>query len=58
MSITQALLTELLKDAATAHHKYEESLGKPHAEWAEWYAAYIFSKLNKIGCWRDAIKTL
>jgi hypothetical protein len=34
-------LAQLLKDAAAAHHIYEEGLAvKPDPDWAQWYADY------------------
>jgi catechol 2,3-dioxygenase-like lactoylglutathione lyase family enzyme len=34
-------LTAALKRAAAAHGAYEARLGQPHADWPEWYAAYM-----------------
>ena len=34
-------LTELLQNAAIAHHEYESKLGQPDKDWAPWYAQWI-----------------
>lgn len=47
--LTKERLLSLLKEAAAAHHKYEQQLGREHKEWAEWYADYIIEKLEKDG---------
>jgi hypothetical protein len=38
-------LTQLLKDAANAHHEYESVLGRADSDWQSWYAAYIVGRL-------------
>lgn len=38
-------LAAALRDAAAAHHIFEELNGKD-ANWPEWYAAYIFTKVQ------------
>jgi hypothetical protein len=42
--LTESKLTQLLKDAAAAHHVFEQGLGKADPNWPEWYAAYITSE--------------
>lgn len=37
-----ATLANALKDAAKAHHEYEQKMGVPDADWPIWYADYIF----------------
>jgi hypothetical protein len=39
-------LADALKDAARAHHLYEQKTGKPDPQWAEWYALYTFRKAH------------
>lgn len=34
-------LAAALKRAAAAHHRYEQSTGKPDADWPTWFAEYI-----------------
>jgi hypothetical protein len=38
-------LTQLLRDAAKAHHEYEEKLGERHEDWPPWYAQYMHERL-------------
>lgn len=39
-----AQLASELRKAAEAHHKYELTTGRPDADWAVWYADYIFNR--------------
>lgn len=39
-------MTQLLKDAAAAHHVYEKSLGGPDANWEGWYAAHMLTQMR------------
>lgn len=41
---TSADLATALREAAAAHHEFEKTLGHPDADWASWYADYIFGK--------------
>ena len=34
-------LAAALKRAANAHHQYEQSTGKPGADWHHWYAEHM-----------------
>ena len=34
-------LAAALKRAANAHHQYEQSTGKPDADWHHWYAEHM-----------------
>lgn len=34
-------LAQRLREAAEAHHEYEQTLDKPDPSWPEWYAAYM-----------------
>ena len=36
-------LGELIGQASEAHHVYEQGLGHPDPNWAEWYAGWIFA---------------
>ncbi len=38
-------LARLLREAAEAHHEYEQRLGRPDEDWPKWYAEYIIDKL-------------
>ncbi len=46
MNLDQETLAQLLKEAQSAHHIYEQELGKADVNWASWYARYIFEKLE------------
>lgn len=47
VELTKKKLAALLREAADAHHVYEEEeLGHPDDAWAEWYAAYIMDELG------------
>lgn len=43
--LLQQRVAALLKDAATAHHKYEEEElgGVRDEQWADWYAAHLLA---------------
>ncbi len=45
--ITQERLARLLREAERAHAEYERQLGHPDADWPDWYATYIVSKLQE-----------
>lgn len=40
-------LEQALLKAETAHAEYEKTLGHRDADWAWWYADYIFKNSNK-----------
>lgn len=44
--IDATYIERLLKDAAAAHHEYEAKLGKPHDDWAGWYAAHMVAAMQ------------
>lgn len=50
-NMNKQILAQLLKDAAAAHHVFEQQQGKPDANWPEWYADYI---ANHIAVLNDA----
>jgi hypothetical protein len=37
-------LAALLREAASAHHRYEETLGAPDPDWPTWYAKYLLGE--------------
>ena len=39
--ISSTELAAALRRAAAAHGEHEKRIGKPDAEWADWYADYI-----------------
>lgn len=39
--LTTSQLTQLLKDAAVAHHTFEATLGHADADWPAWYARFV-----------------
>lgn len=41
-------LTNALKEAAQAHHRWEEEHG-PDENWEEWYAGYMATRLDAAG---------
>jgi hypothetical protein len=41
-------LAAALKRAADARHQYEQSTGKPDADWSTWYAEYILEGKHHI----------
>jgi len=45
-TLTRERLAELLREAAKAHHGYEEELGRRDEDWATWYAGYILERLR------------
>jgi hypothetical protein len=45
-AIDAKTLTDLLRGAAEAHHKFEAGLGHPDADWAPWYAEKIVAELG------------
>lgn len=46
--LTCTNLASRLREAADAHHKYEEGLGAPDPNWPVWYATYIDLSLRSI----------
>lgn len=47
VELTKKKLAALLREAADAHHVYEEEeLGHPDDTWAEWYAGYVMDELG------------
>lgn len=46
MPLTQEILAALLRDAEAAHAEYEKTLGKRDEHWPEWYAKWIFDKME------------
>lgn len=44
--MTNVYMTELLKQAAAAHHEYEQQSGKPDAEWEKWYADFMMNQMR------------
>lgn len=47
VDVTQDRLAALLKEAADAHHVYEEERGEEDEDWHTWYAAYVLQELEK-----------
>jgi hypothetical protein len=45
--VTVDELAALLREAETAHGKYEKTLGHTDEDWPSWYAQYILDKLAK-----------
>jgi len=45
-SLTQEELAELLREAAKAHHAYEQGLAGRDEDWPGWYAAFILERLR------------
>ena len=45
ITISEGTLATLLQLAAEAHHNYEIDLGKKDADWAQWYAQWIFKQI-------------
>lgn len=43
VTVSASQLAGALRDAQSAHHVYEQTLGHPDANWADWYAGYIVS---------------
>lgn len=39
-------MTQLLKDAASAHHRHEAALGGPDADWEAWYANHMLNQMR------------
>jgi len=37
-------LAAALRRAAAAHGEHEKRIGKPDAEWADWYAEYVVAE--------------
>ncbi len=35
-----------IREAERAHGEYEQQLGHPDADWPDWHAAYVVSKLQ------------
>jgi hypothetical protein len=46
VALTPARLMTLLRDASTAHHAYEQQLGKPDPDWQGWYAAHMVDTMT------------
>jgi hypothetical protein len=47
MNVDQEQLAQLLREAAEAHHEYEQTLGERDDTWAEWYAEYLLERLDE-----------
>lgn len=47
MDLTRDRLAELLKEAADAHHVYEQERGEKDEDWHTWYAVYVLQELEK-----------
>lgn len=47
--ITKKLIEEFLRQAEKAHAQFERELGHKDANWAEWYAEYIYTQLKNMG---------
>lgn len=45
-TLTKDRLAELLREAAEAHHEYEEKLGERDEDWPAWYAGYVVERLD------------
>jgi hypothetical protein len=43
--ITVDRLASLLRDAESAHGKYEQTLGHADEDWPSWYAKYILDQV-------------
>ena len=46
-ALTTEELARLLKEAAEAHHDYEQQLGEPDENWPTWYAEFILDQLRR-----------
>lgn len=46
-TISKERMTKLLREAAEAHHEYEEKVGERDDDWPAWYAEYIVGKLDE-----------
>jgi len=44
--MTKEELAALLKEAAEAHHKFEETLGKADEDWPTWYANFMHARIE------------
>lgn len=56
--MNETKLTKLLKEAAAAHHLYEETLGAPDSSWPEWYAGYIMKHWADESCMGAAVDAI
>lgn len=45
-------LATILRDAAEAHHVYEESIGHADSDWPTWYAEYMLATMTNAVSWR------
>ena len=45
--LTKDELERLLIEAKEAYAVYEEEMGEPDEDWAEWYADYIIKRLKE-----------
>lgn len=45
VTLTPDRIAELLRDAAAAHHTFEEASGVKDPDWPKWYADHIFNVL-------------
>jgi hypothetical protein len=46
-TLTKEALAGLLREAEQAHGQFERQLGHRDADWPDWYAAFIVSKLQE-----------
>ena len=44
--LTTQELARLLREAAQAHHDYEQQLGERDEDWPTWYAEFILDQLR------------
>ncbi len=50
MSISKELLKQCLIGAEQAHAQFERASGKKHTDWPEFYATFLYARLNpKLG---------
>jgi hypothetical protein len=40
-------LADALRQASNAHHEYEQRTGTPDANWADWYARFMFGETSQ-----------
>jgi hypothetical protein len=45
----KGILFNLLTGASDAHHAYEEHLGHPDENWADWYAQHMATAMHAAG---------
>ncbi len=44
--MSEGYLKDLLQQAAEAHHRYENQVGKADDNWAQWYAQYMLQQMQ------------